>query len=124
MHPQVLTITVWPIPPEEIGDGPKVAIMGMNSVNLKSSTLCYMGAFIAKALAQQFGLEEASKMIFQTALAMTMNSQFKAGPGGEEPYDPATDCGDSEPTWGNNGHTHNEDSDDDYGSGDFSGTYN
>lgn len=106
MEPQVLTITAWQLPVQtaECLDTSKhyrqqpIAIMAMNSINLKSSTLCHMGAFILRELAKQFGLERASEIVFQTAQTMTMKPQFKTGPE-EDPYDPTDDCGDTEPDW-------------------------
>ncbi len=106
-HPQVLTITAWPVTQETADHLGKykdfkntpMAIMAMNSINLKSSTLCYMGAFVLRQLAKEFGLERASEILFQTAQTMTMKSQFKTGPEEEKPYDPTDDFGDTEPDW-------------------------
>lgn len=112
--PQVLTITAWPVKPKVVkklaakhGQTPfqePMALMSMHSANLKSITLCHMGAFILRELGRNFGLERASEIVFQTAQTMTMRSQFKEEQ--EPPYDPASEFGDDAP-W-------DDDDDDDY----------
>lgn len=103
MEPQVLTITAWHLSqpvverlaskhgvPER--DKP-IAIMAMSSINLRTTTLCHMGAFILRELGKNLGLERASEIVFQTAQTMTMKAQFKTGP------DPASEYGDERPSW-------------------------
>lgn len=109
MEPQVLTITAW-YPSqaaverlaakhgEERRSNP-IALMAMNSINLKTTTLCHMGAFILRELGKNLGLERASEIVFQTATTMTMKAQFRTGPEQPPPFDPATEYGDERPEW-------------------------
>ena len=110
MEPQVLTITAWHISPPAARrlttkhghDGGKdpIAIMAMNSVNLKTTTLCHMAAFLLRELGKNLGLERASEIVFQTAQTMTLKPQFKTGPEKAPPFDPAAEYGDERPEWG------------------------
>lgn len=103
MEPQVLTMTAWNVSPPAVrrlavqhgvdGRQNPIAIMAMSSINLKTATLCHMGAFILRELGKNLGLERASEIVFQTAQTMTMKAQFKTGPS------PAEEYGDERPDW-------------------------